>query len=81
MTRHPRHCHDCGSSSGETAFPPRKPRGKPLRCCECMTEAARDPVHLDRATAVQTRASYRAAYRHRLASAQGDLVDLLRPPA
>jgi hypothetical protein len=81
MTQHIRHCRDCGSTSVETTFPSRKPRGQPQRCCECITAAARDPVHLDRATQVQTRASYRAAYRHRLASDQMDLVDLLRPPA
>jgi len=45
-----------------------------------MTEAARDPTSPS-ATAVQTRASYRAAYRHRLSLDQLDLVDLLRPPA
>lgn len=76
----PRRCHDCGSLSAETAFPgPRKLSLRRDRCCDCAAEAGLEPAGPS-ARPVQTRASYRAAFRHRATLAQGDLVDLLVPP-
>ena len=79
-------CHDCGSLHGETRFPvgPKR-RGEPMLCVDCIVERARvamrDALPAFRGWGVtritQTRASYRAALRHRRASAQGDLVDLV----
>jgi hypothetical protein len=76
-------CHDCGSMSRDTAFPKRRV-GKMPRCCDCEAEAARaaDAAGgLSAARPIRTRASYRAAFRHRAQQPQGDLVDLLVPPA
>ena len=76
MTLHIRHCTDCGSTSAETLFPPRKPHGQPQRCTDCVVEAERKPPEAARIP-VQTRRSYRAGYRHRAKMAQLDLVDLI----
>jgi hypothetical protein len=86
MTR--RVCHDCGSSSAETAFPAARFRpGQIPRCSDCVAAApTADRVAAHRAAVaagevhVIRRASYRAAYRHRWTLPQLDLVDLLVPP-
>jgi hypothetical protein len=90
-----RRCHDCGSSSRETLFPgTHKPYRKVDRCTDCLAEFERLAERLAEASGsdqrpaaasaslalMQTRASYRAAYRHRAEQAQGDLVDRLVPP-
>ncbi len=79
MSKHVRHCFDCGARSDETPFPVRKPPGERMRCSDCLTS-----VKVDRqtqaVTAVQTRARYRAGYRYRASLPQLDLVDLVRPP-
>jgi len=81
-----RSCHDCGSVARDTPFPgTRKPHGRADRCCDCAAEFARlvervaEPA-LRRRTPGQTRAAYRAAYRHRAAQPQMDLGDLLVAP-
>jgi hypothetical protein len=87
-----RRCFDCGTTGDEAAFPgKRKPTRQPDLCTDCVAERERlleaRPVAvagpappLARPVPVQTRAAYRAAYRHRAKLAQGDLVDLLVPP-
>lgn len=67
-----RSCVSCGSRSTETAFPARG-----SRCCDCLAERARVPP--ERTVLAMTRASYRAALRHRRTLAQLDLVDLVVP--
>lgn len=92
-TRIGRVCHDCGATAHEATFPgTRKPPRKIDRCTDCiadlaqLSEASPAMARLTAATArlvaisVQTRASYRAGYRHRAKQAQGDLVDLVVPP-
>jgi hypothetical protein len=78
-------CHDCGSRQGETPFPRgRRRRGEPRLCVDCTVERARvamrDMLPVFRGygalRVTQTRASYRAALRHREKQPQGDLVDL-----
>jgi hypothetical protein len=74
-------CHDCGSKPGETPFSaePRR-RGTPRLCLDCQAERARVAERGTLPTAaLQTRASYRAAFRHRQGQAQMDLVDLVMP--
>lgn len=71
-------CHSCAATSIEAKFA-RKVRGQPAPklCLDCEAPAdARSPP----SNPPRTRASYRAAYRHRVKQAQGDLVDLLVPP-
>jgi hypothetical protein len=78
-------CHSCAATSVETRFP-RKIRGQPAPklCLACEATALVQSAPIEWPTnprPAQTRASYRAAYRARLKSAQGDLVDLLvKPP-
>jgi hypothetical protein len=63
-------CHSCGSYPSETPFPTRG-----WRCSDCTAEAER--IQSTRTWKVMTRASYRAALRHRQTLAQFDLVDML----
>lgn len=71
-------CHSCGATNLEAAFPAKvKGQPRPKRCLGCMAA----PPPRDLAQRAQTRASYRAAHRHRAKSDQLDLVDMLRPPA
>lgn len=77
-----RQCHSCGATPSDAKFPVNRPRSLKDRCVECIANAVgrqphRAPIN---PTSVQTRASYRAAYRQRLKSAQGDLIDLIVPP-
>lgn len=65
-----RECTSCGSRRTETAFPE---RGK--LCCDCLAESLVAPRPAP--ARVITRASYRAALRHRQRQDQGDLVDLV----
>jgi hypothetical protein len=75
-------CHDCGATAADADFPARY-RGDrgPIRCVACAA-APYEPCRPRPVTPpIRTRASYRAAHRHRGAQAQLDLVDLLvRPP-
>lgn len=63
-------CRSCGSRASETPFPK-----KGLNCCDCQAEAELAPR--PETTRLTTRASYRAALRHRQKSPQLDLVDLV----
>jgi hypothetical protein len=79
-------CHSCGATDIEAEFA-LKVRGQPApRLCLDCTRIAReggDPSQRPDPPSQrlpQTRASYRAAYRHRLRQDQMDMVDLLRPP-
>jgi hypothetical protein len=73
-------CRDCAAAEADGATFLTRPSGqvKRLVCTDCIRAAAHEAA--DKAVAVQTRASYRAAYRHRAARDQLDLVDLLVPP-
>ncbi len=86
----PRACFACGGTAADGAvLPARKRRERPLLCADCaqwspshlaaLIERRRQEMALHPGSR-QSRRSYRAAYRHRAASAQLDLVDLLRPP-
>lgn len=78
-TRIGRLCHDCAATSREATFPgERKPTRKLDRCIDCVAERLRAPP--GSSVPIQTRASYRAAYRHRASQAQGDLIDLVVSP-
>jgi hypothetical protein len=81
-TRYQRRCHDCGSTSSETAFPgTRKPTRRIDRCSDCLAEFERIAERPEASIPpIVTRASYRAAYRHRAKQPQGDLVDLVVAP-
>jgi hypothetical protein len=73
-------CLSCGATSVEAAFAPKvKGRLAPKLCLDCTAAAERGdaPPHRSSPT---TRASYRAAWRHRQKQDQRDLVDLLAPP-
>jgi|HubBroStandDraft_1064217.scaffolds.fasta_scaffold09768_6 hypothetical protein len=74
-------CHDCGSRQGETPFPRGRRRvGEPRLCVDCMVERARVAARGALPAMVsQTRASYRAALRHRQQQDQLDLVDAIQP--
>lgn len=77
MSRRIHACVLCAGTAADGArLPPRKAVGVPLLCTDCKAAAGRfvAPARLRR---VQTRASYRAALRHRNASPQSDLVDLI----
>lgn len=67
-------CSSCAATPSDGAIFPPKERGKPVICGDCAMVAQRltDMTGLPR-----TRASYRAALRHRRASAQMDLVDMI----
>lgn len=65
-----RECVSCGSRDTETGFPP---RGR--LCDDCLTERP----HAESTGKPRTRASYRAALRHRQQSPQMDLIDLITP--
>jgi hypothetical protein len=68
-------CQSCAATDADDATFSRR-RGQALMCDDC----ARLPSTARPQTPTQTRASYRAAYRHRLKQAQGDLIDLIVPP-
>ncbi len=74
-------CYSCASTPEETEFGPKPGRGKNRLCLNCAEELARS---IERARPVKprpvvSRASYRAAKRHREGQPQMDLVDLLVP--
>lgn len=70
-----RYCRSCAASSVDTLF---TESDRDL-CFACEADSARGPLPRPSKPA-RTRASYRARYRNRQKSGQGDLVDLLRPP-
>lgn len=77
-------CHDCGSRSGETAFPVGRRRAAAAKvplCCDCIAERARASERgaKPERIAARSRASYRAALRHRQKLPQLDLIDLIMP--
>ena len=83
MTQRIFFCIACAATEADGAVFPPKPRGLPRRCLDCASGPAPAPLTLaDGLTRnkPRTRASYRAAHRHRSRSAQLDLVDLLVPP-
>jgi hypothetical protein len=69
-----RECQSCAARTGQAEFPLPRKRGDPVLCADCAAEAAREPGMPRR---IIRRARYRAALRHRAASPQGDLVDLV----
>lgn len=73
-------CRDCGAAEADGAIFETRPSDqvKRLVCQDCIA-AARAPAPKPTTLPV-TRASYRAAHRHRASLAQLDLVDLLVPP-
>lgn len=82
-----RTCSLCGSTDRETEFDgTRKPRGKSDACRDCTEThdpmedriAARRREIAASRRAVMTRASYRAAFRHRQRQPQADMVDMIR---
>lgn len=81
MTRRSRECAACAGRVPDTKFPSRRRRSPDL-CIECMREAARvaDRSLPAQRTPPVTRASARARFRVRQASAQLDLLDLLAGP-
>ena len=80
-----RACYSCGATAADGAVLPRlKPTRGDLLCADCaalpgcLADRVRDRLATyDRGERPRTRASYRQALRHRQASAQGDLVDLV----
>jgi hypothetical protein len=80
-------CHSCGSLSSETRFPAERIAGIPIMCLECTLEYASEITRPARCAetlanikargGLPTRASYRAALRHRQSLDQLDLVDLI----
>jgi hypothetical protein len=73
-------CHDCGCGKGEGEFLPKR-RGQPRLCADGIAEHERAVLRgpLKPSDRIRTRASYRAALRHRQRSPQLDLVDALVP--
>jgi hypothetical protein len=68
-------CDSCAATERDGAALGRKPHGRSLLCVDCEVEATRVPSPI--AKLAITRRSYRAALRHRRASAQMDLVDMI----
>jgi hypothetical protein len=73
-------CLDCAATRADGATFRRKKRNQPAptKCDDCAAIAV-TPIAL-RPRPMQTRAAYRAAYRHRASLPQLDLVDLLVAP-
>lgn len=82
-------CTSCAATEADSATFPAKIRGESRHCQACADAfsqggrvfvLSRDGVSIH-AGPPRTRASYRAALRHRRASAQGDMVDqIVRAP-
>lgn len=80
-------CYSCGSRPCETRFPTSRIEGLPLLCIDCALEWASEVTRPARCAATRaeirarggmtTRASYRAALRHRQSLDQLDLIDLI----
>jgi hypothetical protein len=82
-----RECDSCGSLSSETRFPVERIPEIPDMCLDCTLEYASEITREQRCAetraaiaargGIGTRASYRAALRHRQSLDQLDLVDLI----
>lgn len=66
-------CRSCGGREADGCKFSHRP-GLPKVCEDCLAEP---PSEFDRTNPPRTRASYRAAFRHRQKSDQLDLVDML----
>jgi hypothetical protein len=72
-----RECWSCGARDEQAELPPRRKRGMPLLCNDCLAP----PREARPGRKPTTRASYRAALRNRQGSPQRDLVDMIvKPP-
>jgi hypothetical protein len=69
-------CRSCGGREADGCKFSHRP-GLPKMCEDCLVER---PSTFHRGSPPRTRASYRAAFRHRQKSDQLDLVDQLVPP-
>lgn len=82
-----RECYSCGSRPSETRFPTDRIEGIPDMCLDCTLEWASETTRPARCAetlakikasgGLPTRASYRAALRHRQSLDQLDLIDLI----
>lgn len=69
-----RYCDGCAADETERDLPERRAYRGLLLCTECQKWQVKAPVQ---PREVITRARYRAAWRHRQAQPQLDLVDLI----